>query len=97
MYTCSSFGNDCRLAGRVGGSLYHISSISGLCILLLRVRVLVSPKYHNVATIFHCCIIGLRTAVATVDMVLTKITTDPDTGMCLYQDIQQVKDNKCKS
>jgi hypothetical protein len=85
--------NGCKLAGKLADVFFHISSLAGLCILLLRVMILVPNKHKTLFKVLHICFIIVRLALGAADTVFSRIWVDISTGVCRYKDVNQVRLN----
>lgn len=90
MQKSSKLGSNCRLAGRVGNSFFHVGCLAGLCILLLRVMVLVPSQYRTAAIVFHTAAVGTRFALAVLDTIWAHVWIDSATGICMFKDKHEV-------
>ncbi|KAG2199817.1 hypothetical protein INT47_009430, partial [Mucor saturninus] len=89
-FNSDTLGNNCRLAGRVGNSFFHVGCIAGLCILLLRVMVLVPSQYRVVAIAFHIAVVVTRFVLAVLDTVWAHVWIAPVTGICVFKDKHEI-------
>ena len=85
-----SLMHHCRLAGRMADTFYHISCLSAISILLLRVKIVIPSHRHMLFTIIHALILSARVVVSIFDVVYSHIWSDVAIGVCRYKDKHEV-------
>ena len=80
----------CRVAGRIADVFYHVSCLSAICILLLRVKIVIPSHHQMLFNIIHASILVARVVISICDIVYAHIWTDVAIGVCRYKDKHEV-------
>ncbi|KAK4515017.1 40S ribosomal protein [Mucor velutinosus] len=85
-----SLMHHCLLSGRIADLLYHVSCLSAIYILLLRVKIVIPSYRQMLFNIIHALIMAARVVLIVFDVIYSYIWSDVTIGVCRYKDKHEI-------
>ncbi|KAL9538707.1 hypothetical protein MBANPS3_010729 [Mucor bainieri] len=89
-FSSRSLMHHCRLSGRIADTFYHVSCLSAIYILLLRVKLVIPSHQQMLFNIIHALILTARVIVSIFDVIYSHIWSDVAVGVCRYKDKHEI-------
>ncbi|GAN01742.1 hypothetical protein MAM1_0011c01177 [Mucor ambiguus] len=89
-FSSSSLIYHCELSGMIADAFYHVSCLSAICILLLRVKIIVPLHRQMLFNIIHSLILVARVVIGVCDVIYSHLWSDVAIGVCRYKDKREI-------